>query len=120
MKSSGFPGLLVIFSYNLLRAIDTDAGVEYRRSAILSLVNFNFTNTVDIFWDVLPDNVFWHTIFYPNLRTEEPQHFRINDKKGEVYHIHGTLDHEMITGVGEPRQLLNTIYQNNEEIENSF
>ena len=100
------------FRKDLQKVYDSHRDEEYE----YNVVNFNFTNTVDVFWDALPYNAFWHTIFYPNLRTEEPQHFRIDDKKGKVYHIHGTLDHEMITGVGEPRQLVNTIYQTNEEI----
>lgn len=74
-----------------------------------NVVDFNFTNTVDIFWDKLPKDVFWHNITYPHLRDDAT--FRTIDKKGKLFHIHGTLTHEMMTGVGDPEQLANTIFQ---------
>lgn len=74
-----------------------------------NIVNFNFTNTVDIFWNRLPEDAFWHSISYPQLI--EGESFRTVDKKGKLYHIHGTLDNAMMTGVGEPEQLMNTIFQ---------
>lgn len=74
-----------------------------------NIVDFNFTNTVDIFWKRLPKNAFWHNIYYPQLAPGVP--FRTNDIKGKLFHIHGTLNKEMMTGVGEPSQLANTIFQ---------
>lgn len=74
-----------------------------------NIVNFNFTDTVDIFWNDLPEDAFWHEISYPQLLTGES--FRIVDKKGQLFHIHGTLNNAMTTGVGEPSQLANTIFQ---------
>lgn len=74
-----------------------------------NVVDFNFTNTVDIFWDKLPEDTFWHNIRYPQLLDGKP--FRTVDKKGQLFHIHGTLNNEMMTGVGEPSQLANTIFQ---------
>lgn len=74
-----------------------------------NIVDFNFTNTVDIFWDKLPEDAFWHNIRYPQILIGEP--FRTIDKKGQLFHIHGTLNNEMMTGVGEPSQLANTIFQ---------
>jgi len=74
-----------------------------------NIVDFNFTNTVDIFWDRLSLNAFWHNIRYPQLIPGEA--FRIIDKKGQLFHIHGTLHNAMMTGVGDPSQLENTIFQ---------
>ena len=74
-----------------------------------NIVDFNFTNTVNIFWDKIPSNAFWHNIRYPRLLPEET--FHINDRKGQLFHIHGTLNNAMMTGVGEPSQLGNTVFQ---------
>lgn len=79
-----------------------------------NIVDFNFTNTVDIFWDILPKNSFWHNVYYPELLDGE--RFRTVDKKGKLFHIHGTLNNEMMTGVGEPEQLANTIFQRTDTI----
>lgn len=89
----------------LKRIYNTHRYEEYE----YNIVNFNFTNTVDVFWEAIPDNAFWHKISYPQFMAGES--FRIDDKKGQLFHIHGTLDNAMMTGVGEPEQLVNTIFQ---------
>lgn len=74
-----------------------------------NIVDFNFTNTVDLFWNILPDDAFWHNIFYPKLYGG--MGFRTFDKKGKLFHIHGTLNDSMMTGLDNPSQMTNTIFQ---------
>lgn len=95
---------------DLQRIYNAHGSEEYE----YNIVNFNFTNTVDIFWNKLPKDAFWHDIRYPQLLSGES--FRTIDKKGQLFHIHGTLSNAMMTGVGNPSQLANTIFQRTEII----
>lgn len=74
-----------------------------------NIIDFNFTDTVDIFWNKLSGNDFWHQIHYPRLLNG--QSFLTIDKKGKLIHIHGTLKNAMMTGVGDSSQLANTIFR---------
>lgn len=90
---------------DLQRIYNVHGSEEYE----YNIVDFNFTDTVDIFWNKLPKDAFWHDIRYPQLLSGES--FRTIDKKGRLFHIHGTLSNAMMTGVGDPSQLANTIFQ---------
>lgn len=97
---------------SLQAVYDSHGADEYE----YNIIDFNFTNTVDIFWNRISSSAFWHDIRFLKLKPDEV--FRTIDIKGKLIHVHGTLDQSMITGVGDASQLENIIYQKSEEITN--
>lgn len=96
-----------------LQAVYNSHGIEEYE---YNIINFNFTNTVDIFWNRISSSAFWHDIRFLKVMPDEV--FRTIDIKGKLVHVHGTLAQSMITGVGEASQLENIIYQKSQEITN--
>lgn len=79
-----------------------------------NVIDFNFTDTVDIFWDRIPDNISWHEWIYQYKSKWYRR--KIIDKKGSFIHIHGTLDNTMMTGVNDIDQIANERFREIDEI----
>ena len=80
-----------------------------------SYINFNYTSVFDNCLDILKkSNIFQlekrtKTGFFRNVI------FAHNDL-GNVFHLHGTLDNNMILGVNDLKQILNTEFHNIEKV----
>lgn len=90
----------------------------------INIIDFNFTDTVDLLWKKTPYKI--HKSVHKkrkrkddtllDLLKREITAFDTFYYKGELIHIHGTLDRTMMTGVNDIGQLFNSSIKNNEDI----
>ena len=90
----------------------------------INIIDFNFTDTVDLLWAKTPNKI---KKVFPRRRIRKDDTILKHLKKelaagntyynkGELIHIHGTLDNTMLTGVNDISQLSNKDIKNNEDI----
>ncbi len=95
---------------NLTKIYETNSWKTYS----YNVIDFNFTDTVDIFWDKIPNSISWHEWIYQYKSKWYRR--KVIDKKGSLIHIHGTLDNAMMTGVNDIDQIANERFREIDEI----
>lgn len=94
--------------------------VKQRRAfngVMYNFVVFNYTNCVDKIVEIQKKEdpvISTHTYFY------EASQYNSDSKLGEIYHIHGTVNEEMILGVNDESQINNEFLKQEEIFCDSF
>lgn len=95
-------------------SIENTKGAYKNETFTYQFVSFNYTNTVDKIIDVVKDSG-------DVIGTHVDRNYnKWEDRIGEVIHIHGTVEEEMILGVNDVSQIKNDILVENEELLDTF
>lgn len=87
---------------------------------IYNIVNFNFTKTVDVLWNRLPkflDSAPPNKGSFNYFLFQKKQSLGLSSKefhhiKGELFHIHGTVNKQMTIGLNDASQIINESLRN--------